>query len=354
MVNIEDVGQYMAEVIEKLERKVKPERKLIGSMFAKKAVIYAPLLKWYLEHGLVVTKVYHQISAVKNQPFKSFVDYVSNTRREGDKNKELSFLAESAKLLGNSAFGRSLMNTDKHYKIIYSTERPKAEAFVNDKHFRDMEEIEGFDGETHYEMSRTKHVVGRNLPIQVGRAIFDLAKLRMLQFYYDCLDKYLDRSDFQLIQMDTDSLYMALSGDNFESLVKDDKRAEFEKEKHKWFPRGGEHSAHDKRTPGLFKVETEGVAMVALTSKSYFVQVNEEKFKLSSKGVQQRNNCSILTLERYQEALFGETVIKGVNRGFRSINNQMMTYEVEKDALTPIYMKREVMSDGVSTRPLSL
>ena len=33
-----------------------------------------------------------------------------------------------------------------------------------------------------------------------------MAKLWILQFYYDSLDKFLDRCDYELIQMDTDSL----------------------------------------------------------------------------------------------------------------------------------------------------
>ena len=37
------------------------------------------------------------------------------------------------------------------------------------------------------------------------------ARLRMLQFYYDCSDRYLDRSDFKMAQMDTDSLDFAVS-----------------------------------------------------------------------------------------------------------------------------------------------
>ena len=37
--------------------------------------------------------------------------------------------------------------------------------------------------------------------------------LRMLEFYYDFPDKDLDWRDFELIQMDTDSMYMAISGE---------------------------------------------------------------------------------------------------------------------------------------------
>lgn len=53
----------------------------------------------------------------------------------------------------------------------------------------------------------------------------------MLEFYYDFLDKYVDRKDFELIQMDADSNYMAISGEKLEDVVKPKKRKEFEKEK---------------------------------------------------------------------------------------------------------------------------
>ena len=33
----------------------------------------------------------------------------------------------------------------------------------------------------------------------------------MLEFYYDFLDRFVDRKDFELIQMDTDSNYLAIS-----------------------------------------------------------------------------------------------------------------------------------------------
>ena len=45
----------------------------------------------------------------------------------------------------------------------------------------------------------------------MGIVVYQLAKLRMLQFYYEFLDFYFDRRDFELIQMDTDSMYFALS-----------------------------------------------------------------------------------------------------------------------------------------------
>ena len=48
-----------------------------------------------------------------------------------------------------------------------------------------------------------------DLPLQIGVAVYHLAKLRMLDFYCNFIDKYIDRSDFELLEMDTDSNYFA-------------------------------------------------------------------------------------------------------------------------------------------------
>ena len=94
----------------------------------------------------------------------------------------------------------------------------------------------------------------------------------MLQFYYDFLDKYLDRTDFQMCEMDIDSAYIAISGESVEPLVKPELKAEFEQDTCNWFPRTdtAEHKAYDKRTPGLFKFEWEGKGIIGLCSKTFY------------------------------------------------------------------------------------
>ena len=79
----------------------------------------------------------------------------------------------------------------------------------------------------------------------------------MLEFYYDFLDKFVDRRDFELIQMDTDSNYMAISGAKLEDVVKPGMRAQLEVEKKQWL-------AWDKWSPEL---ECEGPRKIALCSK---------------------------------------------------------------------------------------
>ena len=42
----------------------------------------------------------------------------------------------------------------------------------------------------------------------------------MLEFYYDFLDKYFSRQDFDLCYMDTDSFYLAMSGDYLDEIAR--------------------------------------------------------------------------------------------------------------------------------------
>lgn len=181
--------------------------------------------------------------------------------------------------------------------------------------------------------------------------MYDDSKLRMLQFNYDCIDYFIDRIYRQLLEMDTDSAYMALAGD-FESLIKPHLREEFEKIKHKFFPRE-DFKTYDKRTPGLFKVEKEGDGMVALNSKTYFVWGGKKEDKFSAKGIQKSRNSDILTKEKYLECLMNNELIIGENKGFRFIDKSMKTYELNKTGLSPVYPKGVVMDDGIHIRPIT-
>ena len=89
--------------------------------------------------------------------------------------------------------------------------------------FEDLTEI----GDA-YEITSRKPRVTIHRPFQVGIDVYQLAKLRTLEFYHDFLDRFVDRKDFELIQIDTDSLYFALSANELEEVVKPQLQTEFE------------------------------------------------------------------------------------------------------------------------------
>ncbi len=226
------IGKYMHTIItnENKAKINKKERKLVGLLSVKKILLYTPLLKWYIQHGLKITKVYNVIKAERGRPFAEFTQIVSNARRTGDVDKLLEFFADTMKLVGNSAFGSTGMDKSKHVNVKMVREND-ALKLRNSSLFKTDVEYKDFVESTSY-----KRKIKQNMPLQVASAVYQLAKLRILEFYYDCLDKYVSREDFQLIQMDTDSMYMAITDENFENLIKPEMKKEYEADKHNWFP----------------------------------------------------------------------------------------------------------------------
>ena len=249
--------------------------------------------------------------------------------------------------MGNSGYGKTITNQLKHRNVEYCRDA-QASRKVNTHLFGKLENIT----EDTFEVQSCKKSIKLNLPIQVGFFVYQYAKLRMLQFYYDFLDKYLNRSDFQTCEMNTDSAYIAIAGDSVESLVNSELKAEFEADKCNWFPRTdtAEHKAFDKRTPGLFKVEWEGQGIIGLCSKTYYCFGAKDKF--SCKGVNKK--CNDINKDKYLNVLLTKQNSAGVNRGFRVVNNTMYTYEQVRDAFSYFYPKRKVLADGVSTTPLEI
>ena len=207
-------------------------------------------------------------------------------------------------------------------------------------------------------MKKRKRTVQIKRPYQCGIAVYQLAKLRMLEFYYDFLDKYIDRSDFDLCYMDTDSFYLALSGNSLDDIVKASLKKEYLSDKTNWL-------ATDKfseRTPELFKPEFVGTRGVWLTAKCYLVQNEEEMYtnkenKYSYKGVSKKQND--MCFKRYKDVLdiFQnmselQEVDKAISKGFRVHEQGMVTYEQIKLGLSAYYDKRFVLPDGIHTRPL--
>lgn len=154
-----------------------------------------------------------------------------------------------------------IMNKEKHQDVNYIQGEKNFRMTVNDPKFKKAVELD--DDLFEVEMGKTS--INLSLPIQLGYFILQYGKLRMLEFYYDCMDKYLDRSDFEYCEMDTDSAYMALSDTSIENLIKPELKREYlngihnmchlseiEASTEYWFPRVccSTHKAYDKRQPG--------------------------------------------------------------------------------------------------------
>ena len=81
------VPQHMKDYLARCKRKpMHDQQKLFGALSALRILLYAPLLKWYLDHGLKVTTVHRTIDYVSQKAFKWFVKKGTENRRKGHKN----------------------------------------------------------------------------------------------------------------------------------------------------------------------------------------------------------------------------------------------------------------------------
>ena len=337
----DQIPQHMKDYKINIGRKmIKNNKKLLGVMKAEKILLYSPLLKWYLNHGLQVTKIHRYISYTSGRPFKWFPEEVSSARRAADQDKNKKQLGDTAKLKGNSFYGKMIENLEKHISTKFTTDKKLIDKIFRSPFFEDLEEINAGV----FEVRQRKKQVTITRPYQCGIAVYQLAKLRMLEFYYDFLDKFCDRRDFELIQMDTDSFYMALSANDFDDIIKPEMKELYKEEKKNWLVT----DEYSKRVPGLFKAEFQGKRMIALTSKCYFADSGGDEGikKFSCKGVSRRQNK--MNWDRYKNALFG-SLDKARNIGFRKRDNHIVTYEQSKLGLSAYYDKRIVHEDGIHT-----
>ena len=194
------------------------------------------------------------------------------------------------------------MDRSRHTKTKY-TIGPDISKLVNNKFFKSFNEID----KDIFEVDLKNSTVEHKEPLVVGFFILQFAKLTMLELVYNFFYRFCDSDKYEFIEMDTDSLYIAMSEKNIKDIIKPtmkekwnqlrarDCRDDFQADNiANFFPREccASHNRHDQRTPGLFKEEFRCTEMVALCSKTYCCFDEEvQNVKLSCKGL---NKCSLI------------------------------------------------------------
>ena len=79
------------------------------------------------------------------------------------------------KLIGNSSYGKLIINKEKHHDVIYVNESEIGEEIM-DNHFYDMTELSN----GYYEVEKTKQKINLDLHIHLSVFILNYAKLRII------------------------------------------------------------------------------------------------------------------------------------------------------------------------------
>ena len=183
-VTRDDIGPFMRQYAVDHDIMSTPRRMLVGSYRGDKILLTTPLLQWYLAHGLVVDRVYQIVEYSPKPCFQRFGESVSAARRAGDADPDKSIIADTMKLLGNSAYGKTVTNVDRHRDVKYCTEVGTS-TLINNKRFRQLDVVT----DDAYEVTSSKARVTYDLPHHIGFFVYQYAKLRMLEFYYDFVDR---------------------------------------------------------------------------------------------------------------------------------------------------------------------
>ncbi len=153
--------------------------------------------------------------------FNKFVQTAVYARRERDENPNSSVVAETMKLLANSSYGYQIMDRSRHTVTKYLNDE-KTHRAINTQFFKRLYHI----NDQLYEVDLAKGEIEDREPIIVGFFILQYAKLRMLELYYNFLERFCDVIKFEELEMDTDSLYMALSEKELYDCIREDSKAE--------------------------------------------------------------------------------------------------------------------------------
>ena len=171
------------------------------------------------------------------------------------------------------------MDRSQHTVTKYITDE-KTHAAINSNLFKKLDHVNNSLIEVELAKAQIKH----KEPIIVVFFILQCAKLRMLELYYNCFTRFCDINKFEVLEMDTDSLYFAIAEKELEDCVRPEMRAEGQRLRSKdcvnslisdavadFFPRTRcvKRKQHDKREPGLYKEELRRMEMLCLCSKKY-------------------------------------------------------------------------------------
>jgi hypothetical protein len=321
----------------------RPTKKLVPNLMDKtKYVVHYRNLKFYVAHGLVVTKI-HRVLAFRQEAWlKPYIDHCTMRRQAATD----TFHQDLYKYAANACFGKSMESVRKRINVRLIADPHKATKAVSKPTLQECRII----NEDLVMVRGERQRILLNKPISAGFAILELSKLLMYQFHYDYIKKtYGNRA--KLLFTDTDSLTYHIKTDN---LYDDMKNGLDWYDTSNFAPDHPLYSTVNKKVVGKFKSETGSKApkeFVGLRAKMYSLLVSsDEKPKCALKGIGRAYVKKHVTHDRFVRALETKVDINpAVFRTFRSTNHTINTLEVKKACLSAWDDKRYILDDGVSS-----
>ena len=321
----------------------KSSKKLIPNLLNKtKYVTYYRNLQFYVNHGLIVTKIHRILSFEQRAWLKPWIDHCTMKRMTA----QSDFESDLAKLQANATFGKTMEQVRHRVNVRLICDPHKLTKAVSKVSFRQSEII----NDDLVMVRGAKQTVRLNKPISVGFTILEISKLIMYKFYYDYLKpKYGDKC--RLLFTDTDSLCCHIQTDDLYADMAENLNlfdtSNFE-------PHHPLYSLTNHRVLGKFKSETGSAApteFVGLRAKMYSLNVpeNNKQSKIRAKGIKKSYIKKNVRHQQFLKVLRHQRPTKSQFCAFRSTNHVLQTLEINKTCLNAFDDKRYILEDGVKT-----
>ena len=224
LVTKNDIGDLMKTYAEEEGTMSQPRKMLISSFTLQNGTFITPPLLFYLQVGLVCTKIHRFVGYTPKKCFNRFVQSAVDARRQVDENLISSVVAETMKLVADSSYGYQIMDRSRHTKTKDLSDE-KTHAAIKSKLFKKLDHVDN----SLYEVELAKAQIEHREPIIVGFFILQYAKLRLFELYYNIFTRFCDVDKFEELEMDRDSLYFAIAEKELDDCIKPEMRAEWQK-----------------------------------------------------------------------------------------------------------------------------
>ena len=315
-------------------------------------VVHYRNLKFYLEQGLVITKI-HKVLSFKQSPWlKPYIDFNTSMRSTSSS----AFAKDFYKLMNNAVYGKTNENLRNRVNVEVLTNREKALKRVCKPSFKRSLTIR----EDLAIMQCSIANLELNKPVYVGFSILDLSKLLMYEFHYNkMLQKYKD--NINLCFTDTDSLlYEIITNDIYKDMFDNIDDYDFSDYPMDHYLYNNLH----KKEIGKFKDELNGMTLeeyIGLRPKCYSLlyrgEVKNNKIKnknstnqkQTAKGTKASVKKALLRHHHYKQSVNNLTTFKVKQNVIKSKLHKIGSYHQNKISLSAFDTKRWILDDGIKT-----
>jgi hypothetical protein len=321
--------------------------KLVPNFFDKtKQLVHYRNLRFYLENGLQLTKVYRAIRFKQSRWLQPYVQTNTELRAKSKDPVEIRLRKD----MNNSIYGKTCENLTKRSDIKLVNSQERCQKLMNKPHCRRFKIFA--PNLAAVELQKLKCMI--NKPTYVGFAVLELSKLLMYKFHYCHLRSWYPSAD--LLFTDTDSLvYQIYTDDLYADLSAHREHFDFSgySNTHSLFDEG------NKMVMGKMKDESGGdiiTEFVGLRPKMYSYTVRQttadgdvvSKEAKRAKGIQ-RAALTTLAHSDYLKQLKHpvENYVNIVRIGQKQ--HRVYTLSSLKRGLCAFDDKRYLLPDGVHT-----